>query len=187
MMKGIFGYASSQNYPGGDALMLFHKTYAPNYTTRMSSYSPPPLSNSLILIFTALSTPPHAHICNLAAQTGASLFMQFNALPYHPSFVKPAFKSSSPFQIPPEPWIYNKTENLSIRDLTLSTSITHLISEVNPESEEGVVMEKDWKLVVPVTTRSRSVPSWKILKGEWPWEEETRLWIYERRWSQIEA
>jgi alpha-1,6-mannosyltransferase len=111
--------------------------------------------------------------------------MHFNAPPYHPSFVKP--KPSSRFQIPPEPWIYNKSENLSIRDLTLSTPITHLISEVNPETEEGVGMENNWKLVAPVTTHSRFVPSWKVLKGEWPWEDEARLWIYERRWSQIGA
>ena len=135
----------------------------------------------------ALSTTPHIHICNLAAQTGASLFTQFNELPYYPPYVEYIHNASSPFRIPPAPWTYNKTENLSIRDLTLSTSITHLISEISPTSEEGVSMKKDWKLVVPVKTRSRFVLSWKILEGEWPWYDEDKLWIYERQWLQVGA
>jgi alpha-1,6-mannosyltransferase len=95
--------------------------------------------------------------------------------------------ATSKFQIPPAPWIYNKTERMSVRDLTLSKQITHLISEVNPESEEGVEIKRDWELVIPVSTRSRLVLSWRMLRGEWPYEHEDKLWIYERIWSQVEA
>jgi alpha-1,6-mannosyltransferase len=143
------------------------------------------LRTKTLLSVIALSTPPHIHICNLAAQTGASLFLQYNAPPYHPSFLKPEIYARSKFQIPPAPWIYNKTEHMSVRDLTLSKQITHLISEVNPESEEGLEMKRDWGLVTAVSTRSRLVLSWRMLKGDWPYEHEDKLWIYERIWSQV--
>jgi len=52
---------------------------------------------------------------------------------------------------------------MSVRDLTLSKQITHLFSEVNPESdsEEGVEMKQDWGLVTAVSTRSR----WCLVGG----------------------
>jgi hypothetical protein len=66
-----------------------------------------------------------------------------------------------------------------------------LISEIDPASWEGRVLvrgrkegegdgEGKWRLVERVRTKTR----WRGLKwGEWPWEEEDRLWIYERRWE----
>ncbi|KAF9006247.1 hypothetical protein BDZ89DRAFT_1233644 [Hymenopellis radicata] len=74
--------ASIANYPGGEALKIFNDKY------------------------TGSTVPPHVHISNLAAQTGASLFLQEH-----------------------EKWIYNKTENISMADLFASQTFTHLISE----------------------------------------------------------
>lgn len=179
LLTSIFTYISMQTYPGGNALTLLHEIYLPNYTT-------------------PLGTPPHIHICNLAAQTGASLFTQLNAPPFLTSA-----SETPPKQHHQQHWIYNKTENLSIHNLTLSPSITHLISEVGPESEEGlgVGISKEWRLVGTVRTPSlqslwlglrdlvggggwRDMHMWMhLLKGERLWMEEDRLWIYERRWS----
>ena len=61
----------------------------------------------------------HVHISNLAAQTGASLFLHRNAPPFHPAIGAP----------PRADWVYDKTENLSFADLTRSSEITHLIAE----------------------------------------------------------
>ncbi|KAF9018196.1 hypothetical protein BDZ89DRAFT_356545 [Hymenopellis radicata] len=74
--------ASIANYPGGEALKIFNDKY------------------------TGSTVPPHVHISNLAAQTGASLFLQEH-----------------------EKWIYNKTENISMADLFASQTFTHLIAE----------------------------------------------------------
>ena len=67
----------------------------------------------------------------------------------------------------------------------MSKQITHLISEVDPESEEGGSMGTDWELVMPVETRSRFVLDWSVMRGGWPWKHEHKLWIYERRWLQV--
>ncbi|KAF8910420.1 GPI mannosyltransferase [Gymnopilus junonius] len=53
--------ASMRNYPGGEALSVFHQL------DRITT-----------------SPPPHVHIANLAAQTGASLFLHLNSPPYYP-------------------------------------------------------------------------------------------------------
>lgn len=62
----------------------------------------------------------HVHICNLAAQTGASLFLHSNAPPFIPGLDVGR----------PTNWVYDKTENLSIQALTSSREITHLIAEI---------------------------------------------------------
>ena len=102
---------------------------------------------------------------------------------------------------------------MSIRDLTLAKQITHLISEVRPagdsvrgasrsgvggEEELELELEREWRLVVPVKTQSKfewkAKSVWEVVslgweasrggRGEsWPWVEEERLWIYERRWE----
>ena len=63
----------------------------------------------------------HVHISNLAAQTGASLFLQRNAPPFYPGLAEP----------PHTNWIYDKTKNMSLVDLTRSRNVTHLIAEVS--------------------------------------------------------
>jgi len=103
--------ASIGNYPGGDALTAFHEIYSIN--------SP---------------APPHVHISNLAAQTGASLFLQLNAPPQYQIHERTTS------------WIYNKTEKLSTASLSSSTSpFTHLISEISPD--EDFTLEKSWRTV----------------------------------------
>ena len=66
----------------------------------------------------------HVHISNLAAQTGASLFLQTRSPPYLPGILP---SSSAATQT----WSYDKTENLSLDDLTASRNITHLIAEAD--------------------------------------------------------
>ena len=72
-------------------------------------------------IFLTPSITVHVHISNLAAQTGASLFLQRNAPPFYPGLAEP----------PHTNWTYDKTENLSLVDLTRSRNVTHLIAEVS--------------------------------------------------------
>jgi alpha-1,6-mannosyltransferase len=86
----------------------------------------------------------HVHISNLAAQTGASLFLHNNSPPYTPLIPAPATGD----------WVYNKTENLTSHDLTTSTSLTHLIAESSAE----FVGTGGWNLVGSVQGFSR----WKL-------------------------
>jgi len=79
----------------------------------------------------------HVHISNLAAQTGASLFLQINSPPYRDA---DALASSS-FH-----WIYNKTESLSPSTLTSSPQFTHLIVESDADVQSFKKSGK-WKLV----------------------------------------
>ncbi|KAJ3555425.1 hypothetical protein NM688_g2582 [Phlebia brevispora] len=88
---------SIDNYPGGKALTRFNDMYAEHKHV-------------------------HVHISNLAAQTGASLFLQTHSPPYLPGLAPPAEFSH---------WTYNKTENLTPALLTSSHDITHAIAEVS--------------------------------------------------------
>ena len=79
------------------------------------------------------SQPVHVHIANLAAQTGASLFLHANSLPHHPAIAT----SVTPM------WVYNKTEGLHIDQLMASTSpFTHLIVETLPNE-----LPPQWRVV----------------------------------------
>ncbi|KAH8112732.1 alpha-1,6-mannosyltransferase subunit [Phellopilus nigrolimitatus] len=64
LVTAILTYASSMNYPGGVALTRFNEMYKD-------------------------SSRVHVHIDNLAAQTGASLFLHAHAPPYPPSLPAP--------------------------------------------------------------------------------------------------
>ncbi|KAH6913509.1 alpha-1,6-mannosyltransferase subunit [Coprinopsis sp. MPI-PUGE-AT-0042] len=109
----IATWISSTNYPGGDAMQRLHALY--------------PASQSI-----------HVHISNLAAQTGASLFHQDNAPPYHPAMAAPLAAS----------WTYNKTEGLQMDDLMSPRSpFTHLIVESLPAQ-----LHPDWKVVDTIRT-----------------------------------
>ncbi|KAG2053372.1 hypothetical protein BDR06DRAFT_982841 [Suillus hirtellus] len=108
--------ASMANYPGGSALSTFNDQYADQHAVQV-------------------------HISNLAAQTGASLFLHSHSPPYIPSMTAAT-----------NDWVYNKTENLSPRDLTTSIPLTHLISETGR-----------WKLVDSVQGFSRW--KWNIPRG----------------------
>ena len=63
----------------------------------------------------------HVHVANLAAQTGASLFLHRNAPPFHPAVRAPRRTG----------WVYDKTEGLSLADLTQARNVTHLIAEAS--------------------------------------------------------
>lgn len=116
--------ASMANYPGGSALATFNDHFADQHAVQV-------------------------HISNLAAQTGASLFLQSHSPPYIPSMAATATND----------WVYNKTENLSPRDLTASMPLTHLITESSVE----FIRSGRWKLVDSV--RGFSGWKWKLPRG----------------------
>ncbi|THH12420.1 hypothetical protein EW146_g7714 [Bondarzewia mesenterica] len=98
--------ASMANYPGGEALMLFNDEFRD-------------VSNV------------HVHLSNLAAQTGASLFLQTRSPPY----CLPDLNAASSL------WIYNKTEHMTPQSLTSNRAITHLIAEArDPFERDGWVV-----------------------------------------------
>ncbi|PFH50041.1 glycosyltransferase family 22 protein [Amanita thiersii Skay4041] len=160
LLTVLLTLASMWNYPGGEAMALLHSLYPPTH-----------------------EPPPHVHISNLAAQTGASLFLHMNSPPYVPS---PLF-SQMPASGAPD-WIYNKTEHISAQDIILSPHISHVISERDFLGGE----------FVPVAT-IRAFDHWAVdraalikLKAQLvtrPWElskivkmiKSKKLWILERR------
>ncbi|KAH9481156.1 putative Dol-P-Man:Man(7)GlcNAc(2)-PP-Dol alpha-1,6-mannosyltransferase [Psilocybe cubensis] len=159
----LFTKASMRNYPGGQALYTFHQLYPAKTTYPI----------------------PHVHISNLAAQTGASLFLQLNAPPYyHPS----------QSQQLSQPWVYNKTENLSPNTLSSSSSpFTHLISEVPPSTDSR--MDRTWRIVSEIKSFDRWAINREIFsfrgkkKGELLTrfrdvlilQESPKLWLLERK------
>ncbi|KAI0787333.1 Alg9-like mannosyltransferase family-domain-containing protein [Fomes fomentarius] len=106
--------SSFANYPGGAALGAFNQIYASEENV-------------------------HVHICNLAAQTGASLFLHNNAPPFVSSLNGTHHTS----------WVYDKTENLTLDDLTRSEEITHLIVEAFSHSPSALAA-KGWTEVAVV-------------------------------------
>ncbi|KAH8099358.1 alpha-1,6-mannosyltransferase subunit [Cristinia sonorae] len=90
-----FTRISMENYPGGEALMRFNTLYAGRKDV-------------------------HVHLSNLAAQTGASLFLQTHTGPY---ILSTDLRKRS------HTWTYDKTENLTSISLTASPEITHVIAE----------------------------------------------------------
>ncbi|KAF5359561.1 hypothetical protein D9756_003528 [Leucocoprinus leucothites] len=160
-LTGILLRTSVANYPGGSAIAAFHE-----------------------FIPLTASPPPHVHICNLAAQSGVTLFQHLNAPPYHPALY--LWPRSVP---PPVSWTYNKTENLAVADLTSAHHFTHLISEV-PPSDPNIA--RGWKLMRAVPAFHRVVFNKELLLSrpqEVPRrvfdligiEERDQLWIYERK------
>jgi alpha-1,6-mannosyltransferase len=124
-------------------------------------------------IFTQPSTigsaPHHVHICNLAAQTGASLFLQEYAPPFHPSlplYVNSTSMSASSKSNADFPWTeYDKTENLAISALSIRPEYTHLISEASPSDMEVLGGKRYWKEVGNVNGFDGWSVDWELLKG----------------------
>lgn len=124
----------------------------------------------------------HVHIANLAAQSGASLFLHTHAPPYQPHLgVLPPSASSL------HPWIYNKTENLEPNDVAYDSPFTHVIAESRDALPDG-----RWKVVDVVDGFAgwkvrRDVPKlvWENgLEGLWSvleMKKEPKLWIFEKR------
>ncbi|THH15124.1 hypothetical protein EUX98_g9512, partial [Antrodiella citrinella] len=90
-----FARISMENYPGGEALVRFNEIYAQEKNV-------------------------YVHLSNLAAQTGASLFLQTHTPPYI---------LSTDHDFRQHTWTYDKSENLTVEALTASSAITHLIAE----------------------------------------------------------
>ncbi|KAG8213349.1 hypothetical protein J3R82DRAFT_11835 [Butyriboletus roseoflavus] len=147
--------ASMENYPGGVALAAFNRRYSGQENV-------------------------HVHISNLAAQTGASLFLHEHAPPFLPS---------DPHASDPS-WTYNKTESLT-PSMISSSSFTHLIAE-SPETagEEWTVGEailgfERWKVNPAVLSKLKTGKVWEIRLAQWArvleMETNEQLWILERR------
>jgi alpha-1,6-mannosyltransferase len=120
-------WAGTENYPGGSALRQLDGL-------PISPLRSHPLSPSSRWKLTYVKPAPvHVHICNLAAQTGASLFLQSNS---------PPFPSALPPSVLAGPWTYSKTENLTSIDLSRG-SYTHLVVEapLNP------ALKRSWKVI----------------------------------------
>jgi len=140
-----FAGAAINNYPGGEALRHFNSLY----------------ENSTV--------PIRLHISNLAAQTGASLFLQENAAPYINGHISS--------------WEYDKTEHLSDSDLL---SYTHQIAERPP------LDERTWRVVETTQIYDGWTVDWDILRGskkhlllESPWaavgmKKKDVLWTLEQ-------
>lgn len=156
VMTFFFARASIVNYPGGFALAAFNKRYAEQKNV-------------------------HVHISNLAAQTGASLFLHEHAPPY--------IFTGGFGPVAPHGWVYNKTEGLT-PSMLASSSFTHLISEYPDvgDNEWSVVDQipsfRRWRVNEKVVTRLKSRKPWDVSFGEWmevlKMEKVSELWTLER-------
>jgi alpha-1,6-mannosyltransferase len=125
----------------------------------------------------------HVHISNLAAQSGASLFLHTHAPPYRERFgVLPPTADAVH-----NPWIYNKTEKLTPADIAYSSEFTHVIAESRDALPAG-----RWEIVDVVD----GFEGWKVhrdilrlvrergLRGLWSvleMKKAEKLWIFEKR------
>jgi alpha-1,6-mannosyltransferase len=123
----------------------------------------------------------HVHIGNLAAQSGASLFLHTHAPPYRPhlGIVRPSISA--------HPWVYNKTEKLTPANIAYDSAFTHVIAESRDALPAG-----GWKIVdvidgfggwrikndVLKLVRENGLPRglWSVLEMK----KETKLFIFER-------
>jgi alpha-1,6-mannosyltransferase len=124
----------------------------------------------------------HVHIANLAAQSGASLFLHTHAPPYRSSLgIRPPTISAA------HPWVYNKTENLTPTDVAYDSPFTHVISE------SGDALPAGWWELVDVID---GFQGWRVRKdvlglvrergleglmSVLEMKKENKLWIFERR------
>ncbi|KAI0819273.1 Alg9-like mannosyltransferase family-domain-containing protein [Trametes gibbosa] len=95
----LLARSACANYPGGAALYAFNQLLSDEHNV-------------------------HVHISNLAAQTGASLFLQSHAPPFLSGLPPPSAYGR------PVDWVYDKTEHLTINEMTVAPHITHLIAEI---------------------------------------------------------
>ncbi|KAL0953154.1 hypothetical protein HGRIS_004417 [Hohenbuehelia grisea] len=111
--------ASVLNYPGGAAMDLLHARLAAASTLRPQD-----------------TVTANVHICNLAAQTGASLFTQT----FSPPYLSPTWANAHNIHA-----VYNKTEGMSpFAITTVDPSYSHLIIEMPPDMFFGA---GKWKVV----------------------------------------
>lgn len=179
-LTGLLVHISMHNYPGGEAIAAFHQLVPATTLRKLIFVSLIPHSHSITIII----APPHVHICNLAAQSGTTLFQHLNSPPYHSALY--LWPNSVP---PTTPWIYNKTENLTLSELSRSSHFTHIISEQPPTSPE---IAGHWNLMKAIPAFDRVVLDKELLTHK-RWElprrifdlirivEKDQLWIYERK------
>lgn len=169
----FFVKTSMENYPGGAAISHLNDRFSHLPEARI-------------------------HICNLAAQTGASLFLQVHSPPYAPHLRPPSQPALN--------WTYSKTDATLAPDDFNNSNFTHLILESSPGTSIGKLGWSDlvevkgaqWRVVheTPTFERWKISPTWirafkqrslKELKGlveegVWPMsmKTSTALWILER-------
>ncbi|TFK49730.1 alpha-1,6-mannosyltransferase subunit [Heliocybe sulcata] len=147
----IHTHASMENYPGGVALSRFNDRYSSTDNV-------------------------HVHISNLAAQSGASLFLHAHAPPYPPYLGVPNASH----------WTYDKTESLDAKALTASAHITHVIAESTSDFD----LQRTWALVDSIPSFDRWQLNLDVLKkgagldgllGLVTMVQSDKLYILERR------
>ncbi|KIM64276.1 glycosyltransferase family 22 protein [Scleroderma citrinum Foug A] len=160
MLTFLSTKASMTNYPGGIALAAFNERYAGQESI-------------------------HVHISNLAAQSGASLFLHEHAPPFFPL----VFGAGTDPAVTAISWTYNKTEGLTPAMLS-SSGFTHLIAE-SPEIGHGewnvvdrILGFQRWKLNEQVMASLKRRTPWDVPLLEWThfleMEMTEKLWILER-------
>lgn len=140
---------SRQNYPGGEALVTANHLLGKN--SKSSVLSNFHLTNSLV-------ANVHIHMANLAAQSGASLFLQEHAPPYLSTSMVPQDRGR---------WTYDKTENLNSLQ-----EYTHAIVE-------DLAMVDGWKVNSTILSFERVTKSgityspklWIVSNPLQPWIE----------------
>jgi len=169
--------ASMMNYPGGVALAAFNERYAGQENSE---------SHLALDVETDFTFPiVHVHISNLAAQTGASLFLHEHAPPSFPL----VFGTGTDPVITAVSWTYNKTEGLTPAMLS-SSGFTHLITE-SPEIGPGewnvvdrIMGFQRWKLNKQMLASLKRRTLWEVTLLEWThfleMEVTEKLWILER-------
>jgi alpha-1,6-mannosyltransferase len=129
--------------------------------------------------------PVHVHIGNLAAQSGASLFLHTHSPPYRPDLgiVPPSISAA-------HPWIYNKTENLTPADIAYDSSFTHAIAEETDLLPVGSLYAvevidgfRGWKIRNDVLRLVRKngllIGVWKVLEMK----KDIDLFIFDRNYD----
>ena len=132
--------------------------------------------------------PVHVHIGNLAAQSGASLFLHTHSPPYRPhlGIVPPSISAA-------HPWIYNKTENLTPFDIEYGSSFTHAIAEDTDLLPGGLLYGvevidgfRGWKIRNDVLRLARENGLWMGLWSVFEMKKGSKLIIFEKyqRWTR---
>ncbi|KAH9041595.1 alpha-1,6-mannosyltransferase subunit [Lactarius pseudohatsudake] len=180
--------ASMANYPGGTALALLNERYAdsaygkatllPSTCTQCADRP----TNEHVCVCVR-DTTVHVHVSNLAAQSGASLFLHTHAPPYRERIG--VLPPTAPAIY--HPWVYNKTEDLTPADIAYSSVFTHVIAE----SRDALPIGR-WEIIDTID----GFEGWKVhrdvlglvkergLQGFWgvlEMKKAEKLWIFEKR------
>jgi len=152
------------NYPGGNALLELQQHWG--------NIQGPGESDFFLQCSSQCVSTVAVHISNLAAQTGASLFLQLYSPPYHSSQ-----HAYTPKIATLTPWQYNKTENLSPSALS-AAPFAFLISEI-PESSNSF-LENHWTTLESFRGFDGWSLNWDLLRGR------RRSELLERVWEVLE-